>query len=183
MRSILFFALALSAFSATAAKFEASSPDIPAGQLIPQDYVYNGFGCTGNNVSPAINWKNPPKGTLSFAVTMHDPDAPTGGAGFWHWMVVNLPDTMTGLARGDGELNSPHLPKGAIQIRNDYGQAAWGGPCPPVGDKPHRYNFTVYALRTNQFVIPPGASASYVGFMLNSHAIALARFTALYGRK
>lgn len=186
MRLILLCALAFSVFSAYADKveprFEASSPDIPAGHSIPQEFVFNSFGCTGNNVSPAISWKHAPKGTQGFAVTVHDPDAPTGGAGFWHWIVINLPSTLTGLARGDGALNSTHLPPGSIQIANDYGQAAWGGPCPPVGNKPHHYNFTVYALK-KALTVPAGASASYVGFMINSNALATAKFTAMYGRK
>ncbi len=186
MRLILLCILALSPFSAYADKvvprFVVSSPDIAPGQVIPQEFVYNSFGCTGNNESPALNWKHPPKGTQAFAVTVHDPDAPTGGAGFWHWVVINLPSTLTGLARGDGALNSTHLPPGAVQIRNDFGQASWDGPCPPVGDKPHHYNFTVYALK-KMLMVPADATASYVGFMINSNALASAKFTAMYGRK
>lgn len=181
-RIILASVLALGSTVAMAAGFTLSSPDIAPRQTIASKFIFNSFGCKGENISPALNWKHAPAGTKSFAIMVHDPDAPTGGAGFWHWVVVNLPSTMTGLAQGDGRLDSGTLPPGALQIRNDYGQAAWGGPCPPVGDKPHHYNFTVYALKTEKLSIPADASTSVVGFMINSHALAKASFTARYGR-
>jgi len=172
----------LQAGLAQADGFTLSSPDIGTGKMVPQAYVYNGFGCTGNNVSPALNWKNAPSGTRSFAITVHDPDAPTGGAGFWHWVVINLPATMTGLAQGDGTQKGEHLPAGARQIRTDFGTTGWGGPCPPVGDKPHHYNFTVYALKVDHLDIPADATASLAGFMINQAALGKASFTARYGR-
>ena len=181
-RMVLASVLALGSAAATAAGFTLSSPDIAPRQTIQHKFVFNGFGCSGENVSPALNWKNAPAGTRSFAIMVHDPDAPTGGAGFWHWVVVNLPATMTGLAQGDGTPDSKNLPQGAQQIRNDYGQEAWGGPCPPVGDKPHHYNFTVYALKTDKLDIPAGTSTSVAGFMINSQALAKATLTARYGR-
>lgn len=181
-RIILASVLALGSTMAMAASFTLSSPDIAPRQTMESKFVFNSFGCTGENISPALNWKHAPAGTKSFAIMVHDPDAPTGGAGFWHWVVVDLPSTMTGLAQGDGRLDSKTLPQDARQIRNDYGQAAWGGPCPPVGDKPHHYNFTVYALKTAKLNIPADASTSVVGFMINSQALAKASFTARYGR-
>lgn len=181
-RIVLAGVLALASVTATAGGFMLSSPDVAPRQTIAHKFVFNGFGCSGENVSPALNWKNAPAGTKSFAIMVHDPDAPTGGAGFWHWVVVNLPATLTGLAQGDGALDSKNLPQGAQQIRNDYGQAAWGGPCPPVGDKPHHYNFTVYALKTDKLDIPAGTSTSVAGFMINSQALAKATLTARYGR-
>lgn len=182
MRLILVSALVLSSFSAVAAPFTVTSPDFAAGKTIPQKFAFNGFGCTGENVSPALSWKNAPKGTKSFAIMVHDPDAPTGGAGFWHWVVIDLPSTLTGVAEGDGKLDSASLPKGAQQIRTDFGVAAWGGPCPPVGDKPHHYDFTVYALKTDKLDVPAGATASLVGFLINSQTIAKARVVGRYGR-
>ncbi|MFA5170522.1 MAG: YbhB/YbcL family Raf kinase inhibitor-like protein [Sulfuriferula sp.] len=174
--------LVLGTTVAVAAGFTVSSPDLAPNQKIGQKFVFNSFGCTGENVSPALNWKNTPAGTKSFAVTVHDPDAPTGGAGFWHWVVINLPATMTGLAQGDGVVDSKNLPQGATQIHNDYGLAGWGGPCPPVGNKPHRYNFTVYALKVDKLVIPADASTAVVGFMINQNALGKATLTARYGR-
>lgn len=167
---------------AVAAGFTVSSPDLSPNQKIGQKFVFNSFGCTGENISPALNWKNAPAGTKSYAIMVHDPDAPTGGAGFWHWVVINLPATMTGLAQGDGSVDSRNLPQGAQQIHNDYGIAGWGGPCPPVGNKPHRYHFTVYALKTDKLAIPDGASTAVVGFMINQNVLAKATLTARFGR-
>ncbi len=168
-------------FSAAAAQFTLSSPDLFAGQMMGKSFVYHGFGCTGGNLSPALNWQNPPAGTQSFAITVHDPDAPTDG-GFWHWIVINLPVSMTGLAQGDGTLNSTHLPAGALQIRNDFGIAAWGGPCPPAGDKPHHYHFTVYALKVNRLPIPVNAKPALVADMIQHSALGKAELVVLYGR-
>jgi Raf kinase inhibitor-like YbhB/YbcL family protein len=170
------------AANAQAEDFTLSSPSFAAGQAIPQPFAFNGFGCTGNNTSPALSWKNPPAGTKSFAVMVHDPDAPTGGAGFWHWAVINLPATATGLPEGAGNEASTALPAGARQINSDFGTPVWGGPCPPVGDKAHRYNFTVYALKVEKLELPANATASLTGFMVNGNAVGKAQLTGLYGR-
>ncbi|MDR3452382.1 MAG: YbhB/YbcL family Raf kinase inhibitor-like protein [Rhodoferax sp.] len=167
--------------SAQAAGFTLSSPDIPAGGTIPKSFEYNGFGCAGENKSPALHWSGAPKGTKSFAITVHDPDAPTG-SGWWHWMVINIPASVTELAGNAGAANSTTLPAGAVQSRNDYGANAWGGVCPPPGDKPHRYVFTVYALGTDKLDVPADATAALTGFMINGNTIAKASFTAHYGR-
>ncbi len=184
VRVFLGMALAIASLGAEAAssKFTLSSPDMAAGQMIAKKFVYNSFGCTGENVSPALNWSHPPVGTKSFALMVHDPDAPTGGAGFWHWIVVNVPATSTGLPQGAGALNSTLLPKGAQQLGTDYGIAAWGGPCPPVGNKPHRYDFTVYALKVDHLDIPSNAMPDIAGFMINQAMIGKATLTARYGR-
>lgn len=114
-------------------------------------------------------------------MTMYDPDAPTG-SGWWHWMVINIPADVTELAANAGELNSTTLPKGAVQNRIDYGVAAWGGTCPPQGDKPHRYIFTVYALKTAKLDVPVDATAALIGYMIHGNALGKASFTAKYGR-
>ncbi len=174
--------VALITLSNAAQAFEASSADIANGKTIAQKFVFNGFGCTGENISPAITWKNAPAGTKSFAVMAHDPDAPTGGAGFWHWIVVDVPATNTQLAQGAGSVDGKNLPAGARHINSDFGVAAWGGPCPPAGNKPHRYNFTVYALKVEKLELPANATASLTGFMVNGNMLAKASFTGLYGR-
>lgn len=161
--------------------FVLSSPDIPAGGTIPQEFEFNSFGCTGRNESPVLRWQGAPAGTQSLALTVYDPDAPSG-SGWWHWMVVDLPPTTTELQANAGAAGSATLPTGARQIRNDYGSFAWGGVCPPPGDKPHRYVFTVHALSVPRLDIPDDATAALAGFMINAHALATASFTALYGR-
>ena len=98
----LFLAIPAVVLSLTAGAqgFEASSTDINSNTPIAQKFAFNSFGCTGDNLSPAIYWENAPTGTKSFAVMVHDPDAPTGGAGFWHWVVVDIPASSLGLAQG-----------------------------------------------------------------------------------
>ena len=176
---------ALGAFTSHAAPmqgFELSSPDIAPGSTIKQAYAFNGFGCVGQNTSPAVTWRNPPAGTRSFALMVHDPDAATGGAGFWHWVVVDIPATAVSLPRGVGTPDGGKLPGGARQIATDFGTPGWGGPCPPVGDTPHRYVFTVYALKVDRLELPANATASLAGFMVNANALGHASFSALFGR-
>lgn len=174
-------AFALGCSSAFA--FQLSSPDIGPKAPIGNKFVFKGFGCEGENVSPALAWKAPPAGTKSFALLVHDPDAPTGGAGWWHWVVYNLPAGTAALSQGAGSADGGKLPAGAVQQKTDFGAAGWGGPCPPPGDKPHRYVFTVYALKVEKLDIPEGASASLVGFMVNANAIGKATLVGKYGRK
>ncbi len=174
-------ALALSSH-ALAGNFTLTSPDFQPGGRIKTEQVFNGFGCTGNNVSPALVWKNPPPGTKSFAILVHDPDAPTGGGGFWHWLVANLPAATSELPAGAGKADGSGLPAGALQVNTDFGTPGWGGPCPPVGDKPHRYHFTVYALKVEKLDLPPGATAGIAGFMINANALGKATLTGRFGR-
>jgi len=165
---------------AQAAGFTLSSPTIKPGSTLTQAQVFNGFGCSGQNISPALKWSGAPAGTKSFAVTLYDPDAPTG-SGWWHWVVINLPADSTGLVEGAGSVVGK-LPAGAVQGRTDFGAPGFGGACPPQGDKPHRYIFTVYALKTDKIDVPADATAALIGFMLNANKLATATFTAKYGR-
>jgi Raf kinase inhibitor-like YbhB/YbcL family protein len=154
------------------------SPDIKADSTVPMAYVHGSAG--GQNVSPALEWTSPPAGTRGFAVTCYDPDAPTG-SGWWHWQIFDIPPSATGLARGAGNPDGAR-PADAMQSRNDYGEAAYGGPAPPPGDKPHRYVFTVFALKVAKLEVPRNASCAMVGFVLNANKIDTASFTATYGR-
>jgi len=183
IRVLLGSALFMTSFAAAAQHFVLTSPDIKPNARIKDEQVFNGFGCTGKNVSPALEWKNPPKGTRSFALLVHDPDAPTGGSGWWHWLVVNIPADVTKLLAGAGSADGSALPKGAQQINTDFGAPGWGGPCPPAGDKPHRYNFTIYALKVDKLDLPQGATAALAGFMVNANSLGSARLTGLYSRK
>ena len=164
-----------------AAGFMLSSLEIKAGGSIPKSFEFNGFGCNGENKSPALKWSGAPKTAKSFAVTVYDPDAPTG-SGWWHWMVINIPADVNELPADAGALNSAALPKGATQGRSDFGTNAWGGVCPPQGDKPHRYIFTVHALKTEKLELPADATAGLMGYMINGNSLGTASFTAKYGR-
>jgi Raf kinase inhibitor-like YbhB/YbcL family protein len=167
--------------AAQAAGFKLTSADVPANSTIKSEHVFNDFGCTGNNMSPALSWSGAPATAKSFAVTVYDPDAPTG-SGFWHWLIVNIPASETSLAKNAGDPKSGLAPKGSVQARNDYGTASYGGPCPPKGDKPHRYIFTVFAVDTDTLdKIDENTSGAVVGFNLHFHTVAKASFTARYG--
>jgi Raf kinase inhibitor-like YbhB/YbcL family protein len=182
MQRLLLASVALAAAPLVqAAGFTLMSPDIKAGSMIDKKFEFNGFGCSGENKSPALKWSGAPKDTKSFAVTVYDPDAPTG-SGWWHWSVVNIPASVNELKPDAGAAGGANLPAGAAPVRIDYGVAAWGGTCPPPGDKPHRYVFTVHALKADKLELPPDATAALAGFMINANTIAKASFTAKYGR-
>lgn len=173
--------LAVTALPAAAqGPFTLTSATLKDGATIGNDAVFNAFGCTGQNRSPALSWSGAPAGTKSFAITVYDPDAPTG-SGWWHWTVVNIPATVTSLAAGAGS-TKPALPNGAVEGRTDFGKPGFGGPCPPKGDKPHRYIFTVWALKADKLDVNGEASGAMVGYNLNGNKLATATFTALYGR-
>jgi Raf kinase inhibitor-like YbhB/YbcL family protein len=176
----LFGALALNSVVA-AADFQLSSPAIKPESTLGIDQVFNGFGCTGKNISPELVWSNAPEGTKSFALTVYDPDAPTG-SGWWHWVVYNLPVNSTKLVAGAGTADGKKLPSGSLQGRTDFGASGFGGACPPEGDKPHRYIFTLHALKTDKIDVPADATAALIGYMINANRIDKASFTAYYGR-
>ena len=175
-------------------KFSLSSPDLINGKFNTK-FILNGFGCTGGNVSPALEWKNVPAGTKSLALQIHDPDAPTG-SGFWHWSVLNIPVTVSGLPQGAGNsLNA--LPSPAFGGTTDFldtgatgDNGNYGGPCPPEGDKPHRYVFTLYALGVEDVQkaggVPKTATAALYSFVINKglgkNLLGKASFTAKFGR-
>ena len=174
-------ALACATTFANAAGFTLESADIKANAAIDRKFEFNGFGCSGENKSPALKWSGAPKEAKGFAVTVYDPDAPTG-SGWWHWSVINIPANVTELRGNAGAAGGAFLPPGAKHVRIDYGVAAWGGVCPPEGDKPHRYIFTVHALKTDKLDVPADGTAALAGFMINANTIAKATFTAKYGR-
>ena len=161
--------------------FVLTSPDLREGQAIGIAQLYNGMDCTGQNISPALEWRGAPAGTRSFALTLYDPDAPSG-SGWWHWGVFNIPASVSGLPAGAGEASGNLLPRGAVQTNTDFGKPGYGGPCPPKGDPPHRYIFTVHALDMDKLDMPPGATAAYVGFNIRGHLLASATLTGKYGR-
>ncbi|GLX77314.1 kinase inhibitor [Thalassotalea insulae] len=167
--------------SALADSFQLSSQDIAQGKFMAKAQEFNGFGCTGDDLSPQLKWSGAPEGTKSFAVTAYDPDAPTG-SGWWHWQIINIPVDVTELAAGAGKGDNTLAPKGSMQMRNDYGSNAFGGACPPQGHGVHHYRFTVYALKVEQLELPVDASAALTGYMLNANALATSTIEALYQR-
>lgn len=174
--------LSLAVAALHAGQFTLTSKDIAPGSTIKPAQVFNGFGCTGENTSPELTWSHAPAGTKSFALLVHDPDAPTGGAGWWHWGIINIPATATGLAAGAGTEDGKALPAGSLQLVTDFGKPGWGGPCPPQGDKPHHYNFTLYALKVEKLDLPADARMALAGFMVNSNALANATLVGRFGR-
>lgn len=178
----LAFVLIGAAWPADSAKFHLHSADISPNSTIAEKFVFQGFGCKGGNVSPALSWSGAPAGTQSFALLVHDPDAPTGGSGWWHWVVYDIPASASDIAQGAGTADGAALPKGAKQGVTDFGAAGWGGPCPPVGDAKHHYHFTLHALKVAKLDIPAGATAALIGYMVNANSLGKAEFTGLYGR-
>jgi Raf kinase inhibitor-like YbhB/YbcL family protein len=167
--------------SSHAADFTLESPSLAAGGALGADQVFDGFGCQGANRSPALAWHHPPAGTKSFAVTVHDPDAPTG-SGWWHWVVHDLPAGTRGLPAGAGTAAGSALPVPAVHGRTDFGTLGYGGACPPAGDAPHRYRFTVHALKVERLGAPPDATAAMIGFLLHQHRLGEATIEVRYGR-
>ena len=188
---VLLAALALAATTLLAAasaaqetgvmsKFTLTSTDFTEGDTLANTQVFNEFGCKGGNISPALAWSGAPAGTQSFALLMHDPDAPTG-SGWWHWVVYNIPPATGSLPAGAGDPKKGLMPKGAVQGRTDYGSVGYGGPCPPPG-KPHHYNFRLYALKVPKLEVPEGASAALIAFNVRAQALGEAQLTGMYGR-
>ncbi len=164
-----------------AADFRVTSLTMKEQGIIGTEHVYSGFGCSGRNVSPELRWEQAPKEAKSFAVTVYDPDAPTG-SGWWHWVIFNIPPSVTSLPAGAGKPDGSSAPQGSIQSMTDFGQQGYGGPCPPQGDQPHRYIFTVFALKVDQIPLKQDASGAMAGFYLNQNALGKASLTATYGR-
>ena len=162
-------------------KLTLVSPDIGQGQPLSENQVFNGFGCKGKNLSPELHWSGAPDGTKSFALMVHDPDAPTG-SGFWHWVVYDIPADTDHLPAEAGDPKQPRgLPKGALQGHNDFGTVGYGGPCPPPG-KPHHYHFRLFALKVPKLEVPADATAAMIGFNVNANKLGEADLMGTYGR-
>jgi Raf kinase inhibitor-like YbhB/YbcL family protein len=181
-RALLVAWLAFTSTPLTPAQaFTLSSADISSAAPIPSAFVFNQAGCTGGNLSPELHWQGTPSATRSFAVTVFDPDEKITGSGWWHWVVYNLPASLNHIPRGAGVVDSKLLPSGAIQGRSDLGTAAYHGPCPGPGE-PHRYVFTIYALKIEHLPVGADATAAMVRFVLNDYLLGTATFSAKYGR-
>jgi len=160
-----------------------TSENFGNGDYLGADHVLSeayGFGCKGGNRSPQLSWGGAPAGTKSFALTCFDPDAPTG-SGFWHWVLVNIPPTVTSLPLGAGDPVAGKLPAGALEVRTDFGKPGYGGPCPPEGEV-HRYLFTLFAVSLDKLPVTADTSAAIVGFYLNFNTLARTSLTGLFRR-
>ena len=155
--------------------FMIYSPDFKDGDNLVKSNEFNGMGCNGKNMAPEIRWKHAPAETKSFALTVYDPDAPTG-SGWWHLVAYNIPAK-------DKIFDAEKISKGTMFATNDAGFKGFMGPCPPVGHGKHHYIFTLYALSVEKLDLPENASAALAGYMINQNKIASTTITGLYERK
>lgn len=179
-RSVVRFAVAALALCAApalagAATMSVTSSAFSQGGRIPQQYA--AAACDGRNLSLPLKWSGAPGLTQSIALSVYDPDA-GGGAGFWHWVVYDLPRVTRALTSSkDGS----RLPHGTVVARNSAGTRAWFGPCPPHG-APHHYRFTVYALDVPYAQMKPGSAPGAILGTISSHVLAAGTLTGIYGR-
>jgi Raf kinase inhibitor-like YbhB/YbcL family protein len=167
------------AFFPEVPSFELTSRDVADAQTLSNDQVADIMGYAGMNKSPQLSWHGFPDETQGFAVTIHDPDAPTG-SGFWHWIVLDLAKGVTELPTGAGS-SGGGLPEGAMQLRNDAGTIGYVGAAPPPGDAPHRYVVVVHALDIANLEVPHDAAPAIAGFNLRFHTIARAQLVPIFG--
>lgn len=162
--------------------FVLSSPETRLTVSVPQIYTANAFGCNGGNQSPALQWSGAPAGTQSFVLTLFDRDERSTPSGWWHWVVYDLPKDTHALPQTAGAEHSKLLPPGTLQGRTDLGQDAYHGPCPAKGDPPHRYLFTLYALKVAKLPVPADSSGAMVTSVAQDYILGKAELTAHYGR-
>jgi Raf kinase inhibitor-like YbhB/YbcL family protein len=171
----------VASMSASAASFKLTSSTLSDGGIVPTKHVYNGMGYHGANRSPALSWNGVPAGTKSFAITCHDPDAPSPDnprpGGWWHWLAFDIPATATGLPENASAFG---MPPGSVQSVTDFGPPGYGGPAPPPG-KPHRYVFTLYALKVDKLGLGANDSMIKVDTAIRKAALASANFTVKFG--
>ena len=174
LSKILFILLGFTFFTAIYCKgeeamaFTISSPDISEGKTVPKE-----FTCDGLNISPELVWKDAPAGAKSLVLIVEDPDAPSGT--FTHWVVYDIPATAVMFAKNA-------LPSGVKQGLTDFGNARYGGPCPPKGHGEHRYYFMLKALDVPSLGIRDNAKRAEVEKAMKGHALAEARFMGKYNR-
>jgi Raf kinase inhibitor-like YbhB/YbcL family protein len=159
--------------------FSVTSTDVADGETLPKAQVSGILGAGGEDISPQLSWSGFPDGTRSFAVTVYDPDAPTA-AGFWHWAVADIPASVTSLDSGAGDDTGSGLPAGAVRLANDVGLNRYVGAGPPPGHGVHHYYVVVHAVDVETLGLPDGATPTYLGFNLFSHALARATIVPVY---
>ena len=151
--------------------FELTSSVFAQGEPIPVKYT-----CDGEDVSPPLEWGDPPQGTESFALVNDDPDAPVGT---WdHWILYNLPPEARSLP--EAVPSDAELPDGSQHGQNSWRRLGYGGPCPPSGT--HRYFFTLYALDTS-LDLASNANKKQLLQAMEGHVLAQAELMGVYSRK
>jgi len=151
------------------------SPDFKDGDFLDEKFSLSkdyGFGCSGRNIRPHLKWDNIPERVVELAITIFDPDAPTG-CGFWHWIMVGVDKKY--FETSDACLSN------SIQVQNDFGAYSYGGPCPPENDHPHRYYFTIYGLNS-KIDAHKDTPAAQIGFQLHFKSIERASLLGLFKR-
>lgn len=151
--------------------FSIGSQAFAADQPIPRR-----FTCDGDDVSPALSWADPPAGAQAFALIVDDPDAP--GGDFTHWVIYNLAADARELPENVAKAERPGI--AALQGRNDFGRAGYGGPCPPSG-RAHHYRFTLYAL-DGPLDLSPGTTKQHLLDAMDGHVLGEARLVGTYER-
>lgn len=169
-------------FLPTVASFTLSSDDITDGATLAAPQLSGIFGAGGEDQSPHLVWEGAPEGTKSFVVTCFDPDAPTA-SGFWHWAVLDLPASTTGLPTGAGSASGSDLPEGAITLKGDGGVTQYLGAAPPPGHGAHRYFFVVHALDVESLGIGEDSTPAFLGFNMFGHTLGRAMLVPVYENK
>jgi Raf kinase inhibitor-like YbhB/YbcL family protein len=151
----------------TLARLSLSSDGFGDGARIPAQYT-----CDGANQPPLLHWGEPPSGTRSFALVIDDPDAP--GGTFRHWGVYDVPSSARSIGNGK---------RSGSEVRNDFGNSGYGGPCPPKGHGPHHYHFRLFAVSVDRLDIPENANAADVEHAAERHAIAQGELVGTFERR
>jgi len=162
--------------------FTLTSPEFKDQDPLQLVHEFDGYDGTGQNRSPALQWQGAPEGTKSFALTLYDPDAPTG-SGFWHWILYDIHSSVTELAAGLGSTDATDLGASGTQATNDYGATGYGGPCPPKGHGAHHYHFKLFALDTDRLDVGANAKIADVEHAAQQHAVAQGELVGTYERK
>ncbi|CAE6770223.1 hypothetical protein R75461_03800 [Paraburkholderia nemoris] len=154
--------------------FVLSSPGLADGGTLDSSHAASANNCGGGNVSPALQWRNTPAGTKSYAITIFDPDG-AKGLGIVHWVMYGVAPSATGLGAGA-------TPAGSVAGTNRTGGPGYYGPCPPVGDVPHHYVAQVYALDLPPDALPAGLTRDALQAAMKDHVLAAASTVLRYGR-
>jgi Raf kinase inhibitor-like YbhB/YbcL family protein len=173
---------ALLCAGARAAEFKLTSTDVSANRPLAKEFVFNGYGCNGGNISPALSWSGAPAGTKSYAVALFDPDA-MQGRGFWHWLMLNIPAETKALARDAGRNDGSKAPAGSVQLKNGFRATGYSGSCPPTSDEPHGYVMTVYALRVDRLAVAGDATCASMLALIEGASLAKDSLIFHFGRK